>query len=496
MYINSLGCRVQVGKTKLIGRLSLKGQVIVTIMMIILSSLLATILTFTCIVLIAKFTGHSYRGLEQKVPRLVAEQGVQILNRASAPYLEQQLNGFPYQVVDAQGRVLYGSIQTPILQNRTDLVQRINTTEIKGPLMHGFGIIQPIGTKYFPVYDQNGLLRGAIIIRIQLSVISANPSVRDWINFLTYLVPALPFLYFCLFSYLFAKRFGKRINQPLQALVQAAQRIQQQDLDFRIEQSGNHEIGQLLTAFENMRVELKNSLLKQWQMEEERRHIIAAISHDLRTPLTIVQGHVESLLDGAMHNPERLERYLKTVFHNTKRIIYLTEEMREISEIDKPDFTLHPTDVDVSKFFTDWIRDFEFLVEQAGVNLEADLQDVRAEQKPMRLDPKRISQVLDNIGSNSVRFTPAGGTIRIQIRIEDQMITCTMSDTGKGFSKRDLGHVFDRFYQGDSARSEAGHSGLGLYIAKIFVLKHGGTITADNTPEGGAIITFTIRDQR
>ncbi len=390
MDLYGLGGRVQVGKVKFVERLSLKGQIIVTLVLIFLSSWVATVVTFGVSVCWARASG----------------------------------------------------------------------------------------------------LHGALMIRYPVHGLAAYRLPA----FLSYVTPLIPFLYFCIFTYVFTRRFGKRINQPLQLLVQGAQRIQQQDLDFEIEPVGSNEIGQVVLAFENMRAALKDALVQQWQMEEERRYMISSISHDLRTPLTIIQGHAESLLDGAMSNPERVERYLQTVLQNTKRVVQLIEDMQKVTDIDQPGFSLRPVPVDIREFFTKRVRDFELMTSQAGIELSFHFDDQRAEKGPLSIDPERISQILDNIVSNSVRFTPVNGKIGIQIGVAEDVISYKISDTGRGFSKTDLQHLFDRFYQGDASRSAIGHSGLGLYTAKTLVEKHGGTIAAGNNPSGGAYIQFTIRE--
>jgi len=472
-------------------RLSLKGQVIITLLLILLSSFLATVLTFGTLMFWGRLAGPSYHHFEEQISQFSAKQGMQLLHVADQRNLEQMLHGLPYQVVNGQGQILYGTIQTPILHSQTDLVERINTAQVQGRL---FDMLQSTITRYFPIIDGRGKLDGALIVRYPASGFSTQPTVQGWMTLLSYLIPILPFLYFCIFSYLFAKRFGKRINKPLQVLVKSAKRIQAQDLDFKIEPAGPNEIGQVLVAFENMRASLKDALVRQWQMEDERSHMIASISHDLRTPLTIIQGHVESLLDGAMAQPHRLERYLHTVMHSTQRVVQLIEDMQKITEIENPHFSLHRVPVDVQEFFTNWATDFEILTSRAGINLTIRHKDRRDVAKNMSIDPERISQVLDNIASNSIRFTSSGGVISIQVEILEDRFSCEISDTGRGFSDTDVAHMFDRFYQGDTARSEIGHSGLGLYTAKTLVEKHGGTIVAGNNPSGGAYLRFTIQD--
>lgn len=481
------------GKTKLIGRLSLQGQVIVTLVLIIVTSLLATSLTFGALVLWQREAGPTHRDLEARVEQFITQQGSAILRPSNQSITERQLGGVAYQVVNTDGRLVYGSIQSPILHNRTQLLMHLNTTEIRGqPTVTPFNILRATITRYYPIVNRDGVLDGAIVVQYPVFGAATHPSQQGWMTVVSDMIPFVPFLFFCLFSYLFAKQFGRRVNQSLQVVVQGARRIEQRDLDFAIEPTGPHEIGQVLVAFENMRVALKASLVRQWQLEEDRRRMIAAVSHDLRTPLTIIRGHVESLLDGAMARPDRLARYLQTVMHNTNRVTRLLEEMQNVTDLEKPDFSLHPTRVDIHQFITAWARDFELLAGQEGVQLDVQFHDDRTEPLPLAIDPERVSQVLDNIASNSLRFTPQGGTITLRADVSDSTLSCEISDTGPGFTSADLQHLFDPFYQGDTARSQAGHSGLGLYTAKKLIEKHGGTISAGNCSDGGAFVRFTI----
>ena len=151
-----------------------------------------------------------------------------------------------------------------------------------------------------------------------------------------------------------------------------ARKIQSHDLDFQLIESENtKELNQLVRAFEDMRIALKDSLLRQWQLEEERKEMVAAIAHDLRTPLTIIHGHVEGLIDGGAKNPERLERYLQTIFSSTQRSIRLIDQLNEVSAIGLQNFIMEPKVVDVAEFIEHKTEEYTMLCTKKNISLKS-----------------------------------------------------------------------------------------------------------------------------
>ena len=424
---------------------------------------------------------------EKKVPEVaafVAERAAALLDERQRSALEQAVPqpGMAYQVLDRSARVRYGTFATPVAGDGRELALSLNRQSVSGQTV----------TNVMPLLDEAGEWRGALAVRYQLQMSVADPR-RDWWGItLAVLVLASPFVYVLLFTLWFARGFGRRLNRPIGELVQAAERIRERDLDFTLTYRAENELGELTRSFEAMRAELKESLLREWRLEQERREMVAAIAHDLRTPLTIIQGHAESLLAGGMHRPERLERYLKTIQSNTQRAVGLIAEMNAVSEIERPEFALQAEDVAAVEFLEEKMQGYAGLAEQRGRVLAASVGgDADA---VLRLDAGRVAQVLDNVVSNALRFTPEGGRIEVAARVERDRLDVTVRDTGSGFPDADVGRVFEKFYQGDPTRSqEKGHAGLGLYIAKRLAEQHGGTITASNHPEGGAVVCVVIQ---
>jgi signal transduction histidine kinase len=304
----------------------------------------------------------------------------------------------------------------------------------------------------------------------------------------------VPFVCFLVYTYIFARKFSKKIRSPLQELMSAVKKIKERDVDFSIKCiNQDNEIGDLVQALEEMRSELKDSLLKQWQLEQDRRDMVSSITHDIRTPLAIIQGHVEGLQEGKKYDSEKLNTYLAIIELNIKRTQKLIDDMNALVEIDSEGFSMDSSSVELNDFFKNKIKEMEILANKKEIQMDCNVIDCRQETTPVCLDTNRLSQIIDNLVSNSIRFTPQGGIIRIFAEINQGEATFRISDTGEGFSEKDITNLFKKFYKGDYSRSkEKGHSGLGLYITKSIVEMQGGSIKAFNLAEGGACIEFSI----
>lgn len=168
-----------------------------------------------------------------------------------------------------------------------------------------------------------------------------------------------------------------------------------------------------------------------------------------------------------------------------------------VSEMETPEFRLNRRAVNIRAFMEDKASDIERLCGERDIQFVYGLEDNREERTSVLFDPDRLSQMLDNLFANSVRFTPAGGTISWKTELTEYSLMMKITDTGPGFPEHALDTVFDKFVQGDTSRSRhKGHAGLGLYMAKLLTGKHGGVIRASNLDEGGACVTLTLPGQQ
>lgn len=468
----------------------LRRQVITSFYIILILSILATVLTWGIVLLmLIKYAdkinpANYYEGQIPVIMEYVEQEKEQLLRKEAKQELEKRvpLEGMDYQVLDVHGNLVYGSTTKQYIKDEQDLLQRLNTN-----LHDKHDII-----RFNPLRSQNGDFIGAIGFRYQLTLASSNPQSKGFIMIISLLSLLSPFFYFYLFSVLIGKKLSKQMESPFQFLVEGARKIQHHDLDFQlVEFKTVKELQELVDAFEEMRIALRESLLRQWQIEEERKEMVAAIAHDLRTPLTIIHGHAEGLLDQGINNQERTKRYVKTIFTSTERAVQLLDQLQTVSIIEHPAFSIEVKPVNVTEFLTAKINEFQMLCQEKHITLTTSVT-IPAQQKA-DLDPQRISQVLDNIMINSIRYCPENGKIEWNTMIDEKMLIMEIKDNGPGFQKQNIEQVFTKFYREDQSRTgTSAHSGLGLYIAQEIVKKHHGLITVQNRPEGGADTRVSI----
>ncbi|MGH2652438.1 MAG: sensor histidine kinase, partial [Actinomycetota bacterium] len=227
------------------------------------------------------------------------------------------------------------------------------------------------------------------------------------------------------------------------------------------------------------------------RLEHVRTEFVANVSHELRTPLTAIQGYLETLLAGALEEPEHARKFLEIAFRHTERLGRLLNDLTDLSNIElgKVSLRLHPVSlVDVVDSVLAIIKP---KAEAGDVTLTS---DVPRELPLVRADHDRLAQILINLVDNAVKYTPPGGQVAVRAQVHDAgMIAVAVADTGVGISRADLPRVTERFYRVDKARSrELGGTGLGLAIVKHLVLAHGGELGIESEPGRGSEVTFTL----
>ena len=281
-------------------------------------------------------------------------------------------------------------------------------------------------------------------------------------------------------SLIVAAVLSRQLVAPVRRLTLAARGIAEGDLSQRVQESGGDEVGQLAVTFNQMAEKLETS-------EADRRQLLADIAHELRNPLSTIQGNLEGMLDGVLPlEPEQIA----TVHDQTLLLSRLIEDLRLLSLAQAGQLPLEKDYVDVRNLVEDVVDDFKPLAESRQVSLETDL----ANSLPrISVDRGRMSQVLANLVSNALRYVQDSGRIRVGAVSVNGFVEMSVSDNGAGISDEDLPHLFERFYRVDAARSRsAGGSGLGLAIAKELVEAHGGTIRVESTLGEGSRFSFSI----
>ena len=285
----------------------------------------------------------------------------------------------------------------------------------------------------------------------------------------------------------------RSIAVPLVKLKKATQNIKEGNLDFVLDVEGKDEFSELCQDFEEMRRRLKESTEEKSLIEKENRELISNISHDLKTPITAVKGYVEGIMDGVADTPEKMDRYVRTIYNKTNEMDHLINELTFYSKIDTNRIPYTFNKLNVEDYFEDCSEEVGLELETRGIELvyanyvEKDVMVIA--------DGEQIRRVIHNIIGNAIKYMDKPKGI-IQIRIKDvgDFIQIEIEDNGKGIGPKDLPYIFDRFYRTDVSRnSSKGGSGIGLSIVKKILEDHGGKVWATSRLGIGTIMYFVLR---
>lgn len=320
--------------------------------------------------------------------------------------------------------------------------------------------------------------------------------VNQWLPELKQLVVqfilAMIFILF-LTACIFTTWIYRSVVQPIRELRQATEKIKSGNLDFQVVASSNDEMGQLCTDFEKMRQRLKESAEEKIRFDNENRELISNISHDLKTPITSIKGYVEGIMDGVADTPEKMERYLKTVYNKTNDMQRLIDELTFYSKIDTNRIPYNFRKINVSDYFGDCAE--EVGLDLGAKNVVFQYANYVDEKVMVIADPEQIRRVVNNIIGNSCKYFDKEKCF-INMRIKDvgDFIQVEIEDNGKGIAAKDIPYIFDRFYRTDSSRNSAkGGSGIGLSIVRKIMEDHGGKVWASSKEETGTVVYFVLR---
>ena len=270
--------------------------------------------------------------------------------------------------------------------------------------------------------------------------------------------------------------FGlRRVFIPMNELLEAAGRVADGDYSIRVREKGPREVRSLAKAFNNMASRLH-------QTDEKRRNLLADVTHELRTPLTVIQGNLEGMLDGVYPADET---NLRSLLDETNILSRLVEDLRTLALAESGALKLRKEATDLTMLVRDATAAFQSQAVASGVALTVETAD---DIPWLEIDPGRIRQVLSNLLANALRYTPAGGSVCVKVRMDSGCVLLEVTDTGPGILAEDLPYIFERFYKS----TDSGGMGLGLAIAKHLVTAHEGTITVESPPGQGTTIRISL----
>lgn len=294
-------------------------------------------------------------------------------------------------------------------------------------------------------------------------------------------------------SFLLTQWFRRGIFTPINQLNTAMQNIAEGNLEYMLTTEEKGEIGELYRNYEDMRLRLKESLDEKFEHEKKNRELISNISHDLKTPITAVKGYVEGIMDGVADTPEKMDKYIKTIYNKANDMDRLINELTTYSGIDNNRIPYNFHRINVAEYFGDCVEEVGLDLESK--NIQLNYEDLVEPSTQIIADPEQLKRVINNIIGNSVKYLDKEkGVIDIRILDEVDSIRVEIEDNGKGIAAKDLPNIFERFYRTDASRnSSQGGSGIGLSIVKKIIEDHGGYIWATSKEHEGTCMHFVIR---
>lgn len=293
-------------------------------------------------------------------------------------------------------------------------------------------------------------------------------------------------------SIFLALSISNTLQSSMQEFLRGVRLMSAGQFTSRITVHSRDEWEELASAFNMMAERLEAAFQKETELEQARRQLVAAVSHDLRSPLASMRVMVESINDGVVTDSETVHRYLRTLQGEVEYLSRLIDDLFELSQFDSGLIELRMGEADIKDLIMDTVAGLSAQAEQRQLTLRG---SVDGQVPALTIDARRIQRVLYNLLQNAIRHTPADGTILVEARDAGAEVHVSVIDTGEGIAAADIPRLFERFHKGDKARTRGGGdsgSGLGLSITKGIVEAHGGRIWVVSAPGSGTAFTFAL----
>lgn len=313
----------------------------------------------------------------------------------------------------------------------------------------------------------------------------------EWMNeylpspeILLYLLIVINSIIVCAFL---TTRFARNLKKQLEPMLQATKEVAQQNLAFEVEHSKITEFEDVLLSFSDMKNSLKTALEQQWKAEQLQKEQIAALAHDLKTPLTIIQGNADLIVETDLDEEQR--RYAGYIVESSEKMQVYIKTLIDLSRA-VMGYEFHGKTVDFPGYLEQMILQMESLCEIKGIHLNVLVTDI---PKEIVIDGILLERAVMNVLNNALYYSPKGGTIHMNIIGTDNWVRLSISDEGTGFSQEDLHHAKEQFYMADQSRNTEMHFGLGLYITNSIMERHKGQLILENSAQtGGAQVILQL----
>lgn len=396
-------------------------------------------------------------------------------------------NGGGVQVIDKSYRVIYSRGLDTIGKNQLSAGEFTDfLTGSKQGSYHYDILYQPQGEFWLIVTFPTSF-------RIDFSVVhNPNAASGDFARVSGVLtgVALIYLLILALFTFVYSRITAAGITVPLRKLCDGTRLLREGDYSVRVDLRLNNEFAELQNTFNDMagRIELEMALRK--KSENDRRQLILDISHDLKNPLSSIQGYAELCMKKSELCEEEWSAYLQVIHQNSQRADLLLSELFELSQIDSPEFSIKPVKTELCEYLRQLCGELVPLLESAEFGYEFDIPE---KDVFVMLDANRFDRIFQNLADNAVRYNPEGTTLYIRMTVENNQGAISFSDDGFGIPAHLAENIFKPFVRADYSRnSKTGGSGLGLSISKKIAQAHGGDLVLQSTRNKGSIFILSI----
>ncbi|MBS4538395.1 HAMP domain-containing histidine kinase [Clostridium sp. D2Q-11] len=286
---------------------------------------------------------------------------------------------------------------------------------------------------------------------------------------------------------LYSRWMTKKITKPLSYIIEGLKKMSQKKYNTRLNFEAESEFANIRDAFNYMVSELERIEVEKNQIEEKKKNMLVDISHDLKTPITTIQGYSKAISEGMVEDDEKKQLYLNTIYNKSIKVTNLIDMLFEYVKLDTMEYKLNITNQDLTEFIRETIAGYYEEIEEKGFELNIDMPEERLFYS---FDSRQIERVLSNLISNSIKYNPKGTTLFIKLIYNEDNIEIQVADNGVGIPETLRNNIFDPFVRGDQARSSSGGSGLGLAISKRIIEKHNGQLILDDDT---SLTKFIIR---
>ncbi len=343
---------------------------------------------------------------------------------------------------------------------------------------------EPSITVAAPITLSNGDIVGVVLLHEQIENIRS-ATHKGLIILLISIAAAV------VVSFFVARSLAERFTKPLSEMQIAARKISEGDYSVKTGISQDDEIGELAESFDNMAMKLDAASKESVKLEKMRRDFVANISHELRTPVTVIRGSLEAFRDGIVSNPQMVEDYHRQMLSESIYLERLVSDLLDLARLQNKDFAMKMCEVDLKEIAGDAVRSIRRVAKDKNIEVRLSEGD-----KGFTVfgDYGRLRQLLLVLLDNAVKFSPEGGTVELALAAGRDAINLSVCDEGPGIAPEDIPYIFERFYKQRSEENKGG-TGLGLAIAKQIADRHGAVLDARNRPEGGSefILSMPLR---